>query len=120
MDAVPTHRPETLAAGLAAFGVRSGSKVAVMAIGDAAALAHRAITVAGCESLTVPPDAMGVRLSVRLRGVLAVLAAGDEQTRAIGMVAGDLTELSYLWRLDAGGLDELAAAASGRLPLAID
>lgn len=120
MGAVLTHRPETLAAGLAAFGVRSGSKVAVMAIGEVAALAHRALTVAGCESLTVPPDAMGARLSVWLRGVLAVLAAGDEQTRAVGRVAGELTELGYLWRLDAGDLDELAAAASGRLPLAVD
>lgn len=113
---VTPHRPGSLAAGLTAFGVPAGSRIAVMATGASARLATTAIRLAGCEPVPVPDDSSGVRLRSLLQGVVAALAAGDDQAVAIGRLAGDLTDLRFLWQLSSGGFDELTAAAAGTLP----
>lgn len=83
--------------------------------GQDVAIVLHAVTLAGCEPVTIPDHATGVRLRIRMKGVTAALA-GEPQERQIRGVAGDLAELQYLWRLTDDGLRELAAAGSGLLP----
>lgn len=86
-----------------------------MADGRDVTLVLRAVTLAGCEVVSIPDHATGARLRIRMRGVTAALA-GEPQERQIRGVAGDLAELKYLWRLTDEGLRELAEAGTGILP----
>ncbi|WP_353647838.1 hypothetical protein ABLG96_13185 [Nakamurella sp. A5-74] len=106
----------TIAAGLTAFGLGSGTRIAVMGLtpdGDRAAV--DAIELLGAEAVLVPDHAHGPRLRLRLRGVRAVLTQSPHVPQ-IAAVVGDLPDLQHLWSWDAGGRDELIAAAHGRMP----
>lgn len=87
-----------------------------MGAGRDAMIALDAVTLAGCESVTIPDHATGARLRIRMRGVTAVIA-GTPQEHQIRCVAGDLADLRHLWTLTDVGLGELAAAGAGKMPL---
>lgn len=104
-----------LAAGLRAFGVPPGARIAVMGDGRDVTMVLRAVTLAGCEVVTIPDHATGARLRIRMKGVTAALAGGPQEQQIRG-VAGDLAELRHLWPLTDEGLRELTEAGSGTLP----
>ena len=74
-----------------------------------------AIELLGAEAVSVPDHAHGPRLRLRLRGVRAVLTQSPHVPQ-IAAVVGDLPHLQHRWSWDAGGRDELHAAAVGRMP----
>lgn len=105
-----------IAAGLTAFGLGPGSRIAVMGLDPHAdCAAAEAITLLGAEPVVVPDHANGPRLRLRLRGVRAVLTR-NTHVQQIAAVAGDLPDLQQLWSWDTGGREEIVAAAQGRMP----
>lgn len=93
----------------------AGSVVAVFEQPDTRGL-QEALRQAGCPMVLLPDHAGGARLRIRLRHAVAAVTATDRQAREVAKVAGELTHLRLLWSVEAGALDELAAAAAGRLP----
>lgn len=105
-----------IAAGLTAFGLGPGSRIAVMGLDpDADRAAADAIILLGAQPVVVPDHANGPRLRLRLRGVCAVLTC-SRHVPQIAAVVGDLPDLQRLWSWDTGGREEIVAAAQGRMP----
>lgn len=131
--AVPSPPARIVAEGLHAFGVRSGSLIALMGLvdpdrpaagddpplGGPQADVSAAAQLLGARIVLVPAHAHGPRLRVRLRGVRAVVTLDGHQ-RQIAAVAGDLPDLHHVWIWDGGGAEELAAAARGLMPVFAD
>lgn len=111
---------EQLAAGLAAFGVSRGSRVAVLGLPeDDADVVTAAVLRCGATPVAVPQHSTGARLRVRLREVDAAVTERAHAPQVVA-VAGDLPRLRQVWCWQDGGRQELLAAAHGRMPVFTD
>jgi long-chain acyl-CoA synthetase len=104
---------QALAAGLVAHGVRPGDRVGLMSKTRYEwTLCDYAIWTAG--AVTVPiyetSSAEQVQWNLGDSGAVAVIVESGTHQQLLDSVRGQLPDLSGAWQIDAGGLEELAAA----------
>ncbi|MFF7729551.1 AMP-dependent synthetase/ligase [Streptomyces sp. NPDC008001] len=105
-----------LAKGLLAEGVRFGDRVAVMSRTRYEwTLFDFALWSIGAQPVPLYPTASPDQVCWILRdaGVTACVVEHEDHAMTVGSVVGRLPGLARLWQLDAGAVEELAAAGAG-------
>jgi long-chain acyl-CoA synthetase len=104
-----------LAAGLVALGIQPGSRIGVYsATRYEFTYAQYAIWAAGCAAVTVyeTSSAEQVRWSLSDSGSVGVFCENEQLKAVFDEVAGDLPDCRHQFVIDAGGLDQIKAAAT--------
>ncbi|MFH9611062.1 AMP-dependent synthetase/ligase [Streptomyces sp. NPDC017448] len=104
-----------LARGLIAHGVRFGDRVALMSRTRYEwTLFDFALWTVGAQSVPVYPTSSAEQVLWMLHDaeVVAVMVEHEDHAMTVGSVIDRLPRLKRLWQLDAGALDELAAAGA--------
>jgi long-chain acyl-CoA synthetase len=104
-----------LAAGLVALGIQPGSRIGVYsATRYEFTYAQYAIWAAGCAAVTVyeTSSAEQVRWSLSDSGSVGVFCENEQLKAVFDEVAGDLPDCRHQFVIDAGGLEQIKAAAT--------
>ncbi|MGZ5384299.1 MAG: AMP-binding protein, partial [Acidimicrobiia bacterium] len=104
-----------LAAGLVALGIQPGSRIGVYsATRYEFTYAQYAIWAAGCAAVTLyeTSSAEQVRWSLSDSGSVGVFCENEQLKAVFDEVAGDLPDCRHQFVIDAGGLDQIKAAAT--------